>query len=201
MCDIDFFQTADDDHVEVIINSIVLLDDDHVECKPINGLKSYKLHKSLLPFKTIGEFKQFKLHINDEEAPLDAENVKCQILTYNEFKSNWDIFHPANKYPPNFKLIPNYNGLLEHIFYAYNYKLTAVAINYHKSKLEDCFAHNSVVPMGNPIKEIVAWHTITYNQQSNCDEDKQRPILHIIDKNLNIDDYFWLNNDIRNFVI
>lgn len=182
MCDIDFFQTASNE-VEVIINSIVLLDGDYVECYPINNLyKSFKLHKSLLPFKTIGEFKQFKLHINDEEQPFDADNVECQILTYNEFKSNWDIFKPANKYPPNFKLIPNYSGLLEHI------------TNYYKSKLED-FAVN----YSNPIKEIVAWHTITYNEQSNCDEDKQRPILHIVDKNLNINDYFWLNNDIRNF--
>lgn len=195
MCDIDFFQTASNE-VEVIINSIVLLDDGYVECKPINGFKSYKLHKSLLPFKTIGEFKQFKLHINDEEEPLDAdkltaEHVECQILTYNEFKSNWDIFKPANKYPPNFKLIPNYNGLLEHITNYYESFSKDFAVNY-RSRAD---------PKGNPIKEIVAWHTITYNQQSNCDEDKQRPILHINDKNLNIDDYFWLNNDIRNFKI
>lgn len=188
MCDIDFFQTASNE-VEVIINSIVLLNDGYVECKPINGFKSYKLHKSLLPFKTIGEFKQFNLHIKNISSPLDADNVECQILTYNEFKSNWDIFKPANQYPPNFKLIPNYNGLLEHI------------TNYYES-----FSKDFTVNYCNPIKEIVAWHTITYNQQSNCDEDKQRPILHIVDKNLNINgqiinDYFWLNNDIRNLTL
>lgn len=191
MCDIDFFQTASNE-VEVIINSIVLLDDDHVECKPINGLKSYKLHKSLLPFKTIGEFKQFKLHIKDEEEPFDADNVECQILTYNEFKSNWDIFKPANQYPPNFKLIPNYNGLLEHI------------TNYALAKNHESFSKDFTVNYCNPIKEIVAWHTITYNQQSNYDEDKQRPILHIDTKIQNghtINDYFWLNNDIRNLTL
>lgn len=183
MCDINFFK-CDSTKVDVIINSITLLDNDYVECKTINEFESFKLHKSLLPFKTIDEFKQFTLIIHDTEQPFDENNVECQVMTYKEFKSNWKSHHIATRYPFNLKHVPQCNGLLNHI------------TNYYNS-----FQKDYIVNYGNPIKEIIAWRTKSYKKKSNSDKDLQRPILHIVDKNLNIDDYFWLDNDIRNFEI
>lgn len=191
MCDIEFFLS---DEVEVIINSIELLDDNYVYCKPINGFNGYKLHKSLLPFKSIGQFKQFRLHIDDATKITkhtinieDSNNVHCEIVPYDEFVHNWKFFHVASQYPPNFQLIPNHPGLLEHIN------------KYYDLEIEE-----------NPIKEIVAWHTKSYNEQSKNIEDIQRPVLlihaHLSSADADLPnevfrDYCWLNNEIRDYQI
>lgn len=191
MCDIEFFLS---DEVEVVINSIELLDDNYVYCKPINGFNGYKLHKSLLPFKSIGQFKQFRLHIDDTTKIIkhtinieDSDNVHCEIVPYDEFVHNWNYFHIASHYPPNFQLIPQHPGLLEHIK------------SYYDLEIED----NSVDHIGNPIKEIVAWHTKSYNQQSKNIDDIQRPVLliHADIPDEVFRDYCWLNNEIRDYTI
>lgn len=203
MCDIEFFLS---DEVELVINSIELLDDNYVYCKPINGFNGYKLHKSLLPFKTIGEFKQFILHIDDTTSitnhtinidanKLTAEHVHCEIVPYDEFVHNWNYFHIASKYPPNFQLIPNHPGLLEHInkYYA------------QQSSAKNYSSKNSITKSSseNPIKEIVAWHTKSYNEQSKNVDDIQRPVLliHADLPNEIFRDYCWLNNEIRDYTI
>lgn len=189
MCDIEFFLS---DEVELVINSIELLDDNYVYCKPINGFNGYKLHKSLLPFKTIGEFKQFTLHIDDTTNITNhtiniGDSVHCEIVPYDEYVHNWKFFHIASKYPPNFQLIPNHPGLLEHIN------------QYYCLSQQSCDLDSS----DNPIKEIVAWHTKSYNEQSKNIDDIQRPVLliHADLPNEIFRDYCWLNNEIRDYTI
>ena len=77
-------------------------------------------------------------------------------------------------------MIPNHPGLLEYINKYYDLGIDT-----------------------NPIKEIVAWHTKSYNEQSKNIDDIQRPVLliHADLPNEVFRDYCWLNNEIRNYII